>query len=154
MRYIYLILCILLSLPITAQYRITRAKVAGWGMCAVGGAADGLLEGYEFDGRKSFERKYGVNKYGYFGSESWRKVYIGGKEANGFKSPLHQVFGASDFYHHADDLRKIGYISGSVIIGINGHKTNTKRWYYIIDFATAFTLSAITKTAAMQWIRS
>jgi hypothetical protein len=120
----------------------------------VGGAADGMVDGYEFDQRKSFERKYNVSKTGYFGSESWRMVYRNGDTEQGFKSGFHRNMGAFDFYHHADDLRKIGYISGGVIIGINGRKTNTKKWYYIIDFAAAFAISATTKSLSMRWIRS
>lgn len=154
MRTAALMLLLMCSLSAQAQYCITRTKVAGWALCAVGGIADGLCEGYEFDGRKSFERKYNAKKTGYFGSESWRNVYKNGDPEQGFKSGIHRNMGAFDFYHHADDLRKIGYISGGVIIGINGHKTNTKKWYYIIDFAAAFAISATTKSLSMRWIRS
>ena len=149
-----LIILLLCSLSTQAQYRITRAKIAGWGMVAVAGAADGAVEGFGFDGRTSFERKFGVSKMGYFGSESWKRAYKDGNPDNGFKSDFVRIIGAQDFYHHADDLRKIGYISGGVIIGINGHKTNTKKWYYIIDFAAAFAISATTKSLSMRWIRS
>lgn len=149
------ILILLCSLSAQAQqYRITRAKIAGWGILAVAGAADGMVEGYEFDQRKSFERKFNVSKTGYFGSQSWKSAYKGGDVDNGFKSGFVRTFGAQDFYHHADDLRKLGYMSGSVIIGINGTKTNTKKWYYIIDFAAGFAISAATKSISMRWIRS
>jgi hypothetical protein len=134
-------------------YKVTKTKVAGWGITAVGGALDGILEGYAFDGRKSFERKYGVSKYGYFGSESWRNVYIQGNPENGFKSPLHGWAGAWDFYHHADDGRKLGYIGGSIILGIGGAKLNNKWWHYAADFTISFAISAAAKSAGMYYIR-
>lgn len=87
MRNASLILLLLCSLSAQAQqYRITRAKIAGWGVLAVAGAADGMVEGYEFDQRKSFERKYNVKKTGYFGSKSYLSAYKDGIQANGFKS--------------------------------------------------------------------
>ena len=148
-----LILLLLCSLSAQAQYRITRTKVAGWALCAVGGIADGLCEGYEFDQRRSFERKYNVSKTGYFGSESWRSVYLNGDPEQGFKSPLHRNMGAFDFYHHADDLRKVGYLSGGVVIGTQ-HRKNTKKWHTVADFAIGFAVSSLTKSVAMRWIRN
>ena len=154
MRTAALIMLLLCSLSTQArQYRITRAKLAGWGMVAVAGAADGLVDGYEFDNRTSFERKYGVSKTGYFGSQSWKRAYNGNNQDNGFKSDFVRVMGAHDFYHHADDLRKIGYLSGGVVIGLNAHR-NTKKWHTVADFAIGFAVSSLTKSAAMWWIRN
>jgi len=153
MRTAALMLLILCSLSAQAQYRITRSKLAGWGMVAVAGAADGAVNGYEFDGRKSFERKFNVSKTGYFGSESWKSVYNNGDPEQGFKSGFHRKMGAFDFYHHADDLRKIGYISGGVVIGLNAHR-NTNKWHTVADFAVGFAVSSLTKSAAMWWIRN
>lgn len=153
-----LIIALLICSNLTAQiqvgtYKITRAKIVGWSVCAVAGAADGAVEGFEFDGRKSFERKYGVDKFGYFGSQSWRRVYVVGEPRNGFKSRFADQIGAFDFYHHADDVRKFGYITGGVVVGIGGAKKNTKWWHYAIDFGVSFGISAATKSAAMYWIR-
>jgi len=153
MRTAALILLLLCSISAQAQYRITRAKIAGWGMVAVAGAADGAVNGYEFDGRKSFERKFNAKKIGYFGSESWKSVYRNGDPEQGFKSSLHRNIGAFDFYHHADDLRKIGYLSGGVVIGTQ-HRKNTKKWHTVADFAIGFAVSSLTKSAAMWWIRN
>ena len=153
MRNAALILLLLCSLSAQAQYRITRAKIAGWGMVAVAGAADGLAEGYEFDRRLSFERKYRVSKTGYFGSQSWKRAYKDGNPDNGFKSDFVRIMGANDFHHHADDLRKIGYLSGGVVLGLSAHR-NTKKWHTVADFAIGFAVSSITKSAAMWWIRN
>ena len=121
-------------------------------MVAVAGAADGMVEGYSIQYRKSFERKYRVSKTGYFGSESWKRAYKDGNVDNGFKSDFVRIAGAQDFYHHADDLRKIGYLSGGVVIGTQ-HRKNTKKWHTVADFAIGFAVSSITKSAAMWWIR-
>jgi len=153
MRTAALILLLLCSISAQAQYRITRAKIAGWGMVAVAGAADGAVNGYEFDGRKSFERKFNVSKTGYFGSQSWKRAYKGNNPDNGFKSDFVRIVGAQDFYHHADDLRKIGYLSGGVVIGTQ-HRKNTKKWHTVADFAIGFAVSSLTKSAAMWWIRN
>lgn len=136
------------------SYKVTKTKVAGWGITAIGGALDGLVEGYEFGDRLFFERKHGVNRYGYWGSQSWRNVYKNGDPANGFKSPAHRWLGAWDFYHHADDGRKLGYIGGSIMLGVGGAKNNTKWWHYAADFAVTFAISAATKSAGMAYIRN
>ena len=152
MRNAALALLLLCSLSAQAQYRITRAKLTGWGMVAVAGSADGMVEGYSIQYRKSFERKFNVSKTGYFGSQSWKRAYKDGNPDNGFKSDFVRIMGAQDFYHHADDLRKIGYLSGGVVIGTQ-HKNNTKKWHTLADFAIGFAVSSITKSAAMWWIR-
>ena len=152
MRNAALVLLLLCSLSAQAQYRITRAKLAGWGMVSVAGAADGMVEGYTIQYRKSFERKFNVSKTGYFGSQSWLSAYKDGNVDNGFKSDFVRVMGAQDFYHHADDLRKIGYLSGGVVIGTQ-HKNNTKKWHTLADFTIGFAVSSLTKSAAMWWIR-
>ena len=127
-------------------YRITNTKLAGWAVLSFAGAIDGIVEGYEFDGRTSFERKYGVNPNGYFGSRSWEKAHT--------KETLYaKYFGAWDFYHNADDVRKIGYISGGVMIGIGG-LVNTKWWHYAVDVAASFAVSGVAKSAGMFWIRN
>jgi len=60
MKYTLLFFVLLNVCSVSAQYRITLDKIAGWSTSAIGGAIDGVVEGYEFDGRQSFERKYGV----------------------------------------------------------------------------------------------
>lgn len=135
-------------------YKITRTKIAAWSLCAVGGIADGLLEGYLHDGRTSFERKWDADKTGFFGSESWRMVYKLGDPEKGFKTPLHGWAGAVDFYHITDDSRKVGYITGGIMLGIGGAKVNQKWWHYAVDFGVSFAASAISKSAAYYYIRN
>ena len=160
MKSILIFFALLTAFALPAQvleigsYKLTKAKIVGIGIASVGGLADGMVEGYEFDGRTSFERKWGKSARGYWGSESWRVVYKGGEPANGFKSPAHNAFGAWDFYHNADDLRKLGYISGGIVIGIGGNKVNTEWWHYAIDFGLTFAVSSVTKKAGMYYIRN
>lgn len=155
------IFALLISFSLPAQtllkigsYRFTATKAIGLGALAAGALADGMVEGYTFDGRKSFERKYDVDPRGYWGSESWRRAYKGGEPANGFKSPAHRIAGSFDFYHHADDARKLGYITGGITLGICGARTNTKWWHYVLDFGIGFGVSAAAKSAGMHWVRS
>ncbi len=160
MKNTILFFALLSTLTLNAQlfkvgsYQFTKAKIVGIGIASVGGLADGMVEGFEFDGRTSFERKYGANPRGYWGSESWRVVYNSGEPSQGFKSPAHKVFGAWDFYHNADDLRKLGYVSGGIVIGIGGNKVNTKWWHYAVDFGLAFAVSSVAKSAGMYYIRN
>lgn len=127
------------------SYRITNTKLAGWVVLSFAGAIDGVVEGYEFDGRTSFERKYGANPNGYFGSRSWEKAHT--------KETLYtKYFGAWDFYHHADDARKIGYITGGVIVGLSG--ANEKWWHYSVDLGLSFIISGTCKAAGMYWVRN
>lgn len=136
------------------SYKVTSAKLAGWSVNVIGGAADGIFQGYGFENRTSFERKYGVDPYGFWGSQSWRNVYKGGEPANGFKSPIHRWMGAVDAYHMFDDMHKWCYMSGSVVLGIGGAKSNTKWWHYAADFTISFALSAVAKSAGMAYIRN
>jgi len=127
-------------------YRITNTKLAGWAVLSFAGAIDGIVEGYEFDGRTSIERKYGVSPTSYAGSRSWENAHTDGNLYT-------KYFGAWDFYHNADDARKIGYISGGVLIGI-GSRVNIKWWHYAVDVAASFAVSGVAKSAGMFWIRN
>ena len=135
------------------KYKVTNTKLIGWSVCAWAGLVDGVLEGYGFDGRRSFERKFGADPNGYFGSRSWAKAYQDKNPQNPIK-PASKVFGASDFYHHADKTRKLSYLSGGVVIGIGGVKSNQKWWHYAVDFGVSFAVSGATKAAGMYWIRN
>lgn len=135
-------------------YQVNNLKLAGWAGLAFVGAVDGIVCGYEFDGRKSFERKYNVSKLGYFGSESWLLAYKNSDVQQGQKNAITKVFGAQDFYHHADDFRKLGYISGGITLGVSGTQTNTKKWHYLTDFLIGFAVSGTAKAAGMYFIRN
>jgi hypothetical protein len=122
-----------------AWYRISKQKLWGWGIVAAAGFVDGVTEGYEFDGRKSFERKFGVSPTSYAGSRSWEAQHY-----RNFKT---------DFYHNADDARKIGYIGGSICIGIGGAKVNTRWWHHAVDFGLGLLISGFAKSRGMNWVR-
>lgn len=135
-------------------YKITWGKVAGWSALAVGGFADGAVEGYEFDDRQSFVRKWNVDPNGFWGPESWRLAYKNGNPDDGHRNLFTKVYGAPDFYHVADDVRKFGYITGSISIGISGEKKNGKWWHYAIDLGVSIIVSSSAKRMGMAWVRS
>lgn len=113
---------------------------------AVAGLVDGILEGYGFDGRKSFERKFGIKAISYFGSESWKLAYKDNNVDLGFKSGFVKWLGAFDFYHHADDARKLLYILGGML-------TMTLNYNFFILLIGAFVVSGIAKSIGVKWIR-
>lgn len=76
---------------------------------------DGAVEGFEFDERKFFERRYNVNPYGFWGSKSWKKAQTNPNLYN-------KINGVFDFYHVCDDLRKYGYIGGSILFALTAEK--------------------------------
>jgi len=134
------------------SYRITNSKLLGFAVLGISGGIDGVLCGYEFDARTAFEDKFNAKKSGYWGSESWRRAYKNGDPEQGYKNLYTRTFGANDFYHHADDARKIGYISGGVIVGLSG--ANQKWWHYAVDLGLSFAISGTCKAAGMYWIRN
>jgi len=135
------------------SYPMTNGKALGFVGAALIGAIDGVMEGYEFDGRKSFERKYNVSPTGYFGSQSWVRAYKNNDPEQGYKNLYSRTFGANDFYHHADDAKKIGYIGSGITIGISGGRVNTKWWHYAVDFGIGLAVSGAGKAAGMAWVR-
>lgn len=102
---------------------------------------DGMRTGWIHDGRKSFERKFNVDPYGFWGSESWRMIYKDGDPDKGAKSWLHYNIGAMDFEHFSDRTYKICYIVGGFLTGT---------WIYL---GIAIALSILAKRTAMRWIR-
>lgn len=110
------------------------------------GLVDGILEGYGFDGRKSLERKFGVPPTSYFGSQSWKRAYVGNNTDLGFKPGIVKWLGAFDFYHHADDLRKLLYLAGGML-------ATTLKFNFFAVLIGAFLVSGIAKSLGMKWIR-
>lgn len=113
---------------------------------ALAGLVDGILEGYGFDGRKSFERKFNVKPTSYFGSQSWKRAYKDNNVDLGFKSAFVKWLGAFDFYHYADKTRKLLYIIGGMLI-------MNLNYNFFLLLAGAFVVSGIAKSIGMGWIR-
>lgn len=138
----------------TGRYEFANpTKMAGWGLIILASFVDGATEGFEFDGRKSWERKFGANPHGFFGSESWRRLYVGGDPANGKVKGYQRHFGAWDSYHLGDDFRKLGYISGGVTLAIGGQQVNSKWWHYAIDVGVALGISMVAKREGILFAR-
>jgi len=97
---------------------------------------DGIKAGFEFDGRKSFEHKFDVDPFGFWGSLSWTRMYDHPNFYN-------KTFGVFDFYHVSDDVVKYGYLlSGFLMCFIN--------WKMIL---IVIILSIVFKIIGMAWIR-
>lgn len=107
----------------------------------VASVADGMVEGFEFDGRKSFERKFkDINPRGFWGSLSHQNT-------SGWYARLNGVF---DFYHVADDLRKYGYLAPFIILYYVEHGFN---WPSVGYLGAFIAVSILAKRMAMAWIR-
>ena len=138
------------------NYEWNTKKTVGLGILILASLADGIVEGYEFDGRMSLERKFGVDPYGPFGHLSWTNAYIDGNPALGYKNLWTKTMGAWDFYHWMDDLRKFGYISGGIFITLGAKKGKFKDVWksHLIDFAVYSIASSVSKSAGMRWVRN
>ena len=87
--------------------------IAGIIIIVLASFIDGAVEGFEFDGRSFFEKHFGSDPFGFWGSMSWKRA-----ETN--PNLYNKLFGVFDFYHVCDDLRKYGYIAGAFIVGFWG----------------------------------
>lgn len=125
------------------DYRFGKKKWGAMLMICGAGLIDGIVEGYEFDSRLSFERKWNVDPYSYFGSRSWDSEWNGYER---FKRS--QV----DFYHTADDARKLGYVTGGFMLG-RASLNNTRKIHNVYDIAIVSIASGFWKSLGLQWVR-
>ena len=103
------------------------------------GLIDGITEGFEFESRRSFERKYNVDKNSFWGSKSWTRRH---EKPNLYN----RLFGVFDFYHVGDDLRKLGYITGGIMIGL--------KYNFWLALLIAWMVSVVGKRIGLHWIRN
>lgn len=125
------------------DYRFGKQKVKALTVLCFVNFIDGVVEGYEFDGRTSFERIWGVQPYSYFGSLSHDSDWTWFE-----KLKQSQV----DFYHTADDLRKWGYMTGGYMLGRASVK-NTRKVHMFYDLGISFIIGGIFKSVGMHWVR-
>lgn len=137
---------------VNLKYQYTKTKAVGDGLLVLASFTDGFLEGYGFTGRKTFER-WGADPYSFGGSKSYLTAYKNNDPAQGFKSDFHKSVGAFDFYHLADDLRKLSYISAGITIGIGGYQTNNNWKHWAIDIGKTLVVSMVAKRAGMSLAR-
>jgi hypothetical protein len=100
---------------------------------------DGAVEGFEFDGRKYFEKNFNADPYGFWGSMSWEKAYSKPNMYN-------KLLGVFDFYHVSDDIRKYGYIGGAILFTLTVDML-------ILYLAIILILSSLAKRLGMYLIR-
>lgn len=92
----------------------------------------GIIEGYGFDSRKSFERKWGIKSDSFFGSLSHTN-----------KTFLSSYIGVIDFYHVADDLRK--YLFVFSLFGITS--------FTFFQWVLFFMVGIVSMQIGLSWIR-
>lgn len=143
-----------LNLP---KYEVSNTQILGWSTLALSSFTHGFVEEYEFSGRHYFEDVFGADPYGFWGSQSWREIYVNGDPNQGFKSWWHRKRGAWDFYHVADDYRRWGLITGGAIVSyatIEKYRNKNFKWWHIaLDVAIPIVVSS-TFTAAGQSVAS
>lgn len=126
------------------HYNFGKDKWAAMLVVCGAGFVDGMVEGYEFDGRKSFERKWGVDSYGFFGSQSWDSEWTAWERAK---------MSQTDFYHVADDVRKWGYQAGGFMLGRAAARHNKRRVHDWFDVLLVGVASGLWKSAGMYYVR-
>lgn len=132
----------------------TKREAIGLGILLAASYIDGAVEGYGFDSRMAFVNN-GANPYGFWGNESWRKIYVNGNPEEGVKSKFYQWFGAIDYYHLSDDLRKHGYMFGGYLVFDEIFKRQYKRkWHKWGRFIGTMALTSFVKSRGMHDIRN
>lgn len=130
------------------NYQWTKQKSLALGILVISSIADGMVEGYEFGGRKYFETNHGVGKYSWSGSLSYLRAYKNFDPNQGYANLWSKYMGAWDFYHFMDDLRKFGYISAGIIIVIGAKSQGWRE--HLIDAAIYSASASISKSVAIN----
>lgn len=131
------------------NYEWNSEKTIGLSVIVFSSIVDGVLEGYGFDQRRSFERKYGVAPYSFFGSLSHLNK-------NNWYA---RNFGVFDFYHVADDIRTWGGRIGGAVYGagivIPMFQNGGINWRHVlIDFLISAIATSGAKRIGMTWVRN
>ncbi len=127
---------------ILGQYKVNKNQLIGWSVLGFTGIIDGSHTAYTYNNRL-FEQKFGSDPTGFFGSQSWRRLYDRPNFYN-------ENFGVFNFDHIATDLKILGYISGGIIIGL-GEKKKFK--YYLYDFIISVIVISGTKRLTFELMR-
>lgn len=144
----------LFSIQITyGQYTFSKGKIISLSVIGLSSVIDGAVERFDHGNRKYFQDRYNVDPYGFWGQESWRKLYINNDPKFGVKSKFYKTIGVYDFYHVSDKIRKTGYITGGIIIGISGHKVNKKPIHYVFDFLLTMGVSMVGRRIGYNYMR-
>ena len=141
-------------LPFVKGYKIKKLKLAGLALVAVGGFTNGLLQGYEFDGRTSFERKWGASPTGFWGSLSWTQRYVDGNPAYGVKSLAYRYLPVPDFYHVTQITHHHALVTGGIFVGIGAARSNRRWEHYALDLLVSAVVNSAAQSAGLYYIRN
>lgn len=120
-------------------YKLSKEKWIGWSQVAVGSFLIGFRDRYVLDGRIFFEEHWGSAPRSFWGSESWRNVYVNGDPTQGFKSRWAEWTGARDFYHVSGDAGKFLLISGGLTMTLGDKKP---WWHHAINLGASLIISS------------
>lgn len=131
------------------NYTWNKQKTLGLSVMVFSAFVDGVLEGYGFDQRTSFERKFGVGQFSFFGSLSHLNK-------NNWYA---KNFGVFDFYHVADDIRTWGGRIGGAVYGagvvIPMFQAGGINWRHVlIDFLISAITTSGAKRIGIFWVRN
>jgi len=85
-----------------------------WGGYLIAGILHGGREAYHAE-PNVFEKRFGVSKTSWFGSEQWRRNYVDLDPAKKHKPNVFNTF--RDYYHFSSTAHTTILVSGAVIIG-------------------------------------
>lgn len=137
----YIILFILVSNSLCAQYKITPKKIITWSTFAISGGIWGMRESYHAD-PYVFEKKWKIDPYSFWGSKQWERNYVGNRYHPKaiHKDELLGNFGR-DFWHTSGYVSGGFVLTGAFIIGSSKQKIKHK----LIDIgigSVIFTISS------------
>lgn len=133
-------------------YKWNKQKTIGFSVLIIASIADGLVEGWEFGGRRAWEIKFGVAPRSFWGRNSYLRAFKNFDPAQGPKNIYTKMFGAWDFYHLADDIRKFGYIGGGIMITIGA---KGQKWQHILLDAVIYSIgTTLAKSGSMMYVMS
>lgn len=129
----------------SAGYEFTPRKVLGWGLFAIAGAAHGYTDAYHAD-PNVFERRWGADDYGFFGSNAWERNYKGNRyqAPDGSTNPHKPQIGNTfrDVWHFGNMTQKTFLIGGTFTLATSkGQKLKHKLLDVAIGMA-AYSIAA------------
>jgi len=117
-----------------------------WGSYLVAGILHGGREAYHAESGV-FEKRFGVGKTSWFGSEQWRRNYVDLDPSKKHKPNAFNTF--RDYYHFSSTAHTTILVSGAVIIGTGKQPTK----YKVLDALIAITIRSAAASLTYNVLR-
>lgn len=95
-----------------------------------------------------FEKRFGADKYGFFGSQSWQRKYVGYDNEKGERSWAYTLI--SDYWHVSAWVRKALLLGAMVVVGYNYGVS----WQLFVYPAAIWALDAAAASVAYGYMRT